>query len=331
MATQARRNFIKKISCAGVGTLIPGLGSSGYNFSWSQKNDKRVGIVGMDTSHSPYLVRGINTSNSGYRVTAAYTSVSNDLPASHSRVGQFSKQIKSMGVEITDSLGELLNKVDYVLLCTVDGRLHKEQAEIILKAGKRVFIDKPMAISLVEVIEIFEFAQKLNIPIFSSSAVRFMKTAQEVRDGAIGNVTGAQVYAPIIYEPTHPSMYWYGIHGAELLYTVMGNGCEKVKCFTSEKHHFIIGDWGHGRIGTYNGLKNGMQKYGGQVFGDKGVSYLGDFENLSPLTDKILEFFETGEVPVDPSETIELFAFLDAAQKSEKTGTWVSLKEVWGQ
>ena len=314
-----RRDFVKEVSVASAGTLLLGPTFIDKKLKLFGKKINSVGIVGMDTSHSPHFVETINNSNSGYKVTTAFTTVSRDLPASLDRVEKFTAQIKSMGVEIVGSIDELLGKVDHVLLCTVDGRLHLHQAEKIFKAGKRVFIDKPMAASLADVIQIFALSKEYNIPTFSSSSVRFMKKAHEIRNGSIGNVQGAQVYAPIHYEPTHPKLYWYGIHGAELLYTVMKQGCKRVKSLTTEKYDMVIGDWGDGKIGTYCGLKNGMQEYGGQAFGDAG-----------PLVDEILHYFDTGEVPVEPSETIELFAFMDAAQKSEEEqGNWISIEAMF--
>ncbi|MEZ4810692.1 MAG: Gfo/Idh/MocA family oxidoreductase [Allomuricauda sp.] len=327
---KTRRHFVKEVSIAGTGTLVLGPALIENELKLFAKDPKPVGIVGMDTSHSPQFVEAINHSKSGYKVTTAFTTVSRDMPASVNRVEKFTAQIKSMGVEIVASIDELLDKVDYVLLCTVDGRLHLEQAEKIFKAGKRVFIDKPMAASLADVIQIFDLSKEYNVPTFSSSSVRFMKKANEVRNGAIGNVQGAQVYAPINYEPTLPKLYWYGIHGAELLYTVMGQGCKRVKSLITEKYHMVIGDWGDGKIGTYCGFKNGMQEYGGQAFGDKGVSYLDKFESADPLVEVILHYFDTGEVPMEPSETIELFAFMDAAQKSEQEeGDWVSIEAMF--
>ena len=324
-----RRDFVKQISIAGAGAMVLGPSPIEYDMQLYGKSAKAVGLVGMDTSHSPYFVKAINNSKSGYRVTTAYTTVSHDLPASANRVTKFTDEIKAMGVEVVDTIETLLDKVEFVLLCTVDGRLHLEQAEKILKAQKRVFIDKPMAASLPDVIKIFELSEQYNIPTFSCSAVRFMKKAEEIRSGAIGQVLGAQIFAPIMYEPTHPKFYWYGIHGAELLFTVMKQGCKRVKTMSTEKYSMIIGDWGEGKLGTYCGLKNGMQEYGGQVFGEDGVRYLDKFEDLSALVEAVLHYFDSGEIPVKPSETLELFAFMDAAQKSEEAQEqWVNIQDI---
>ncbi|MFD2101490.1 Gfo/Idh/MocA family protein [Flagellimonas iocasae] len=326
-----RRDFLKKTSIISAGTLVLGPNMMGNNFKPTSNTSKPIGLVGMDTSHSPQFVEIINSLGSDYKVTTAFTTVSRDFPPSVDRVEKFTAQIKSMGVEIVDSIDDLLGKVDYVLLCTVDGRLHLEQAEKILKAKKRVFIDKPMAASLDEVKKIFALSKEYNTPTFSSSSVRFLTKAKEVRNGSIGNVQGAQIYAPISYEPTQPRLYWYGVHGAELLFTAMQQGCKRVRSLVTEQYHMVIGDWGDGKIGTYCGLKNKMQEYGGQAFGDKGVSYLGKYESSLPLIEAILHYFDTGEVPVEPSETIELFAFMDAAQKSEQEkGNWIAIEDILG-
>ncbi|WP_034043004.1 Gfo/Idh/MocA family protein [Wocania ichthyoenteri] len=328
MKKNNRRNFIKMTSIAGAGITM--IGSSAFAKNKTQiKGQGSVGIVGMDTSHSPILVKAINRSENGYIVTTAFTTVSLDFPLSTNRVEKFTAEIKSMGIEIVSTIEELLDKVDFVLLCTVDGRLHLKQAEKILKAGKRVFIDKPMATSLKNVIEIFNLSKKYNIPTFTSSAVRFMDEVQMVRKGNIGKVLGADTYAPVSYQPIYPELYWYGIHGIEMLFTLMKTGCQKVKRLTTNNYDIVTGVWDEGRIGNYRGMKNKMGKFGGQAFGNKGVSYLGEFMGFEPLHHAILYYFDTGKAPVQPKETIEIFAFMEAAhESSRKNGEWITIRSV---
>lgn len=328
MKENNRRNFIKMTSIVGAGITM--IGSSVFAKNKTEiKGQGSVGIVGMDTSHSPALVKAINSSENGYYVTTAFTTVSLDFPLSVNRVEKFTAQIENMGVKIVQTLEELLDKVDFVLLCTVDGRLHLEQALKIFKARKRVFIDKPLAASLKDVIEIFNLSKKYNIPTFTSSAVRFMEKAQRVRKGSIGKVIGADTFARVSYQPIYPELYWYGIHGIELLFTLMQSGCQRVKRLTTNDFDLVTGDWGEGRIGNYRGMKYKMGKFGGQAFGDKGVSYLGEFKGLEPLHYAILHYFNTGEVPVQPKETIEIFAFMEAAhESSRKNGEWITIKSV---
>src|SRR5690606_1547364 len=121
-------------------------------------------------------------------------------------------------------IDELLRSVDVILLETNDGRLHLEQALQVIKAGKPLFIDKPIAASLKDAAAIFAAAKQANVPVFSSSSLRYIEGAQEIAKGKLGKVLGADTYSPCTLESTHPDLFWYGIHGVETLYTVMGTG-----------------------------------------------------------------------------------------------------------
>ena len=96
------------------------------------------------------------------------------------RESGYIEEVKKYGVEIVNSIDELLTKVDFVLLETNDGRLHLEQAIPVLKAGKRMFIDKPIP-SLTDAIAIFGAAKNYNVPIFSSSSLRYIEEQKKYR------------------------------------------------------------------------------------------------------------------------------------------------------
>lgn len=225
-----------------------------------------------------------------------------------------------MGVEIVDSIDELLERVDVVLLETNDGRPHLEQALQVFEAGKPVFVDKPVAASLAEAVAIFEAADRSNVPVFSSSSLRYMENAQSVRRGEIGTVVGADAYSPAVLEETHPDLYWYGIHGVETLFTAMGTGCQTVRRVYADSTEVVVGTWEGGRIGTFRGLRGGETGYGGRAFGSEGITRLGPYEGYRPLVRQIAEFFRTGEAPVSREETLEIYAFMSAAHESERRG-----------
>ena len=119
----------------------------------------------------------------GYQVVAAYPYGSKTIKSSYDRIPGYIEQVKEMGVEIVPSIEELLKKVDFVLLETNDGNLHLEQAYEVFKAGKPMFIDKPLAATLAQSIAIYQLAREYNVPIFSSSAIRFTPQNQELRNG----------------------------------------------------------------------------------------------------------------------------------------------------
>jgi hypothetical protein len=304
------------------------------NLSLASAKDKFVGIIGLDTSHSIAFTKMINDhdtnpESAGFRVVAAYPKGSPDIQSSVSRIPRYTREIQEMGVEIVDSIPELLSRVDYVLLETNDGRPHLQQALAVFKAGKPVFIDKPVAASLADVIAIYDAAKHFNVPVFSSSSLRYIKKAQEIRDGAIGSVLGAETFSPAKLEKTHPDLFWYGIHGVEILFTVMGAGCERVVRVHTDGADVVVGTWKGGRIGTFRGIREGKSGYGGLAFGEKEISSIGPYEGYRTLVIQIMRFFRTEISPVSPEETIEIYAFMEAADESKRLGGRpVEVKEI---
>ena len=199
----------------------------------------RAGIIGLDTSHVLAFSKTLNENPQkpevmGCRVVAAYPEGSADIESSVKRVPEYTEKVKAAGVEIVPSIDALLDKVDVIFVETNDGRPHLEQLLPCLAANKPVYIDKPIAGTLVDAIKIFDAAKKANVPIFSSSSLRFGKSTQAVRAGSIGVVTNATTSSPAHLEPHHPDLFWYGIHGVESLFTVLGPGCIAVKRDTND-------------------------------------------------------------------------------------------------
>lgn len=285
----------------------------------------RIGIIGLDTSHAPAFAKVLNDPSAApevanCRVVAAYPKGSADIESSVSRVPGYTKELKDLGVEIVDSIPALIEKVDCVLLETNDGRPHLEQVIPVLEAKKPVFIDKPIAGSLADTIKIFELSKKFDTPVFSSSSLRYGVGVQKIRAGELGKVLGCDSYSPCSLEKTHPDLFWYGIHGVELLFTAMGPGCESVTRSSTTDFDVVVGTWNDGRIGTFRGIRAGGSGYGGTAFGEKGVQTLGNFEGYRPLVVEIVKFFRTKQVPVTPEETIQIYAFMEAADESKRQG-----------
>ncbi|MHC4742332.1 MAG: Gfo/Idh/MocA family protein [Planctomycetota bacterium] len=284
----------------------------------------RLGMIGLDTSHVDAFTNEINkkTSEHGCKVVVGYPGGSPDIPSSANRVQGFTKQLREKhGLEIVDSIEELCAKVDGVLLESVDGRPHLKQARPVIEAGIPIYIDKPMAGSLADVIEIFRLAKEKNVPCWSSSSLRFSPGVVDAKsDPNIGGVLGCDAYGPCHLEPHHPDLYWYGVHGVELLFTIMGPGCESVTRTQTDNFEFVAGKWKDGRIGTFRGIRKGKSGYGATIFGAKKITPAGKYAGYGPLVAEIVKFFKTGNIPVPPEETIEIFAFMSAADISKENG-----------
>lgn len=285
--------------------------------------DLRLGIVGLDTSHVTAFTEILNDPASkghvsGAVVVAAFKAGSPDIESSWSRVDGYTKTLQEKyGVKLYDSIEELCRNVDAVLIEHVDGRPHLAAARPVIAAKKPLYIDKPMAASVADVREIFRLASAANVPIFSASSLRFASNTLAVRAGSIGTVTNAVTSSPAHLEKTHPDLFWYGVHGVESLYTVMGTGCESVRRGTNAEGGIqVTGRWKDGRMGTFSEGKG----YSGLAQGTRGSQAVGSYDGYAPLVEAIVRFFQTGIAPVKPEETIEIFTFMEAADESKRRG-----------
>lgn len=284
--------------------------------------DLRIGLIGLDTSHVTAFTQLLNDPNDknhvgGARVVAAFKGGSKDIDSSWSRVEGYTAELTNKwGVKIYDSIEEMCRNVDAVMLESVDGRPHLEQARPVIKAGKRLYIDKPMAGSLRDVVEIFQLAKAAGVPVFSASSLRYGKNTQAVRQGSIGAILRAETTSPCHLEPHHPDLFWYGVHGVESLFTVMGPGCESVRRGKSPEGAIeVTGTWKGGRVGIYRENEKG---YDGKAVGEKGEAAVGAYDGYAPLVVEIIAFFKSGVPPVAAAETLEIFAFMEAADVSKK-------------
>ena len=292
----------------------------------------RLGMIGLDTSHVIAFTRYLNDpkNNTGCRVVAAYPGGSPDFPASADRVEGFTERLRTeFGLEIVDSIDGLCRRVDGILLESVDGRPHLEQARIVIEAGKPLFVDKPVAHNLADVIEIFRLAKEHDVPCWSSSSLRYGEgIADARRNEQLGKIVGCDVFGSSSWAQFHPDLYLYGIHAVEPLFTVMGTGCQSVRRVQTDETDMVIGVWEGGRIGTFRDLRGGKHPGTAIIYGTEG-SAIGRSGGYGPLLERIARFFKTGEPPVPAAETIEIYAFMSAADESKaQNGAPISIQDV---
>ena len=286
----------------------------------------RLGIIGTTTSHAPAFVNLIHAQNavapvSDFRVTAAYPGGVPDNPASWGRVERFANELEQGGIKLYSTIESMLPEVDGILLLSVDGRPRLEQAKPVIAAGKPMFLDKPMAACLADTLEIFRLAEESKVPIFSSSSLRFATDYQKMRnEQPLGKILGVETWGPCSIDRHHPDLLWYGIHGVEMLFTLMGPGCQTVSRTQTSHTELAVGVWDDNRIGSFRGLRTGRQDYGAIVFGERGIGEAGKYDGYLPIVTAFCKFFQTGESPFDPQETIEIIAFIEAADESKRLG-----------
>ena len=303
--------------------------SHGMSYAAVQPGPIRIGMIGLDTSHVTVFTKYLNGDNSGdpalsgVRVVAAFPAGNPNFPLSINRLAGFTKEVRELGVTIVNSIEELLPLVDVVMLESVDGTQHLEQAAPVFAAKKPLFIDKPLAASLADVLAIASLGKEHDTPWFTASASRFTQGYPELRhNNEIGEILGCDVYSQARAAIGHPDLFWYAVHGVDLLYSLMGIGCQAVTAVQTEYTEHVTGRWERDRVGTYRGIREhtGKTGVGVTVFGSKGIAHVNNYYNYLPLVAAIVQFFRTAVAPVPVDEMIEVFAYMAAAEESKRRG-----------
>ena len=287
----------------------------------------QIGMAGLDTSHVIGLTECFNDSRLGFlarnaRIVKAYPGGSRTFSLSRDRVSGFSAELRDRyGVELVDSLHEL-EGLDAYLLESVDGSQHLEQFRTLAEFGRPVFIDKPLACSYGDAKRIFELAQEKRIPVMTASCIRYAAGVGDVRPPGTP-VVAVDAFGPLSLLPDYRDYFWYGIHTVEILYRYLGCGCEQVRTISHGPVELVIGFWRDGRVGQISGNSAGSGNFGVRLVTEKG--HIVSVQNpeipcLHPMASVILKFFRTGVSPVDPAESLEIIAFLEAASRSRAAG-----------
>lgn len=285
--------------------------------------DLRLGIIGTDTSHVTAFSKVLNDPTSpdhipGAKIVAAFKGGSPDIESSAKRVDGYAKELaEKYKVEIVPTIDALCGKVDAILLESVDGRKHLEQAKAAFKCGKPMFIDKPLAATYADAVAISKAAKAANVKWFSSSSLRWADQMITMKSPANKSVT---VWGPGPIDKSHYlDLSWYAVHPVEMLYALMGTGCVEVTRIASD-NDVVVGKWSDGRVGTIQVLRP-YGDFGAVAYTEKKVIESGKIKvSYVPMLKEIVKFFQTGVPPVNEDETMELFAFMDAAQKSKEQG-----------
>ncbi|WP_145949180.1 Gfo/Idh/MocA family protein [Paenibacillus sp. Y412MC10] len=296
----------------------------------------KIAIIGLDTSHAPLFAELLNNPDHphhvrGGKVTAAYPGGSPDFELSIGRVDKFTAEVRdNSGVPIVQSIQEAAENADAILLLSVDGRVHLEQFRQIVPYGKPVFIDKPFAVTTRDAKAMYRLAQEHGIPLMSCSSVRWSEGLGRALDSADqGNIIGVDTYGPMELQSTQPGFYWYGIHAADMLYRSMGKGCKEVTVTTNTDHDLAVGVWEDGRVGTLRGNRKGNRRFGALIHREQGTEHVDVYADGKPyyasMMEEVIRMFQTGAAPIDLTETLEVIAFLEAANESRETGRTVKL------
>lgn len=283
----------------------------------------RFGLLDFDTSHAVEFTRRLNhvgvAEDQWVKGGQVVIGCPGESKLSPERIPGFTDTMKSYKVPLVEKPEDMIGKVDVMLIEAVDGSVHFDRAKPFLEAGIPCFIDKPFTCSVADAKKIIELAQKKKLLIFSSSSLRF---APELTESLAGlkptDIYGAVVHGPASQHDRNPGLFHYGIHAVEMLYTIMGTGCMRVVTTTDKNCDLVTGHWKDGRIGTVRGIRAGSSSFGALLFQSKANQYVPVKTTYiyRELLKQIVQTFETGKPPIPIEETLEIVAFIEAANKS---------------
>lgn len=283
----------------------------------------RLGILDFDTSHAVEFTKRLNHVDcpetqwvEGAKVVVGCPGESKLSPE---RIPGYTEQLKKYGVPLVEKPAEMVGKVDAMLIEAVDGSVHWERARPFLEAGVPCYVDKPFACSVADAKRMIDLAAKKKLPIFSSSALRYAPEVVEyAADAKRGKLNGCLVYGPASEHERNPGLFHYGIHAVEMLYALMGPGCVRVTCAHEKDADVATGQWRDGRLATVRGNRSGPSTFGFIAFAEKGIKAIDVRTTFiyRELLKKVVATFQSGKPPIDPAETLEIVAFIEAANRS---------------
>lgn len=276
---------------------------------------KKIGFIDyyLDEWHANNYPAWIDAASKGeYKVSYAYGEI--DSPIGGRTIAQW---CEDMGVGQIDSIDEIIEKSDVLILLSPDNpEMHWPLCQKPLRAGKRIYVDKTFAPTAEIAKNLFALADEHGTPMFSSSALRFAKELAELPNKEVSSV--------ILSGPGDPSNYL--IHQIEPMVCLIKEKATKVMYNGIKGSHSFTVMFENGKMGVANLLGGGAFQTTVKYADGEVKSIPESTETFDRLIASMVNFFETGHIPVDKNETIIIAEILEAAHKAEEApGTWVTI------
>lgn len=279
----------------------------------------KIGLIGLDTSHSEIFTRLLNDHNDPYhvrgaRITHAIPTFSYDLAISRDRFPTYFEVVKNKyGVILIEDVEEFMTSVDAVIIGTVDGRNHLEWFKKVVGYRKPVFIDKPIVMSSVEMEELRKLTVEHNTPVMSSSSLRFSESVVGAKEDP--TIHSGYFYGPTPLQEQMPGYFWYGIHLLEMVVTIFGTAIEQLKLEVLPDCEQVHLTYTNGKHVIIRGESSWHNRFGAVLHAPEKVHTLNLWEEKKPyyagLVEHIVEFFETREPSVTLEETAQIIQLIE--------------------
>lgn len=242
-----RRMFLgKNLAVSAAALALPLLGAAGARarpagpptVGHPSGRALRIGLVDLDTSHADGIARVI----SGLEKAEIAAVIDRGLVYGPERMEKFAAEYK-VG-KICKSIEEMIPLIDVAMVIGVDWSRHVDDAELFIRAGTPVFIDKPVVGSEADARRLLELRARHGTPVFGGSTYRynvtFLELKEKMRD--LSDKVALTVYGKINSHGRDDmlDLMYYGIHGAETAQEIMGPGAVAVRHVDFYRKQHII-------------------------------------------------------------------------------------------
>ena len=258
----------------------------------------------------PKLIEEV--SGGRYDVRYAYGKIDSPLGGMTNR-----EWAEKYGIELLDSIEEVVEKSDRLIVLSPDNpEMHEELCELPLKSGKLVYVDKTFATDRAAAERIFAHARANNTKCYSSSALRFSSELKDIDKKSIYKIYSE---GPGTYE-------LYSIHPMESIVCLMESRAKHVM-FTGEcGHPSMIIRFEDGRYAQMYQTKCSPFRITVENQENESNTVTIESDYFHMFIEELVEFFDTGAVPVPPEQTIDIMAIIEAGFKAMKAPfTWIEV------
>ena len=290
------------------------------------EKETKIALIGLDTSHAIEFSRIMQAPDykesqriKGLRAVSCLSFLTPFI--SREELNERAEQLRSWGVNVTESFEEAIDGCDAVMLEINDPFYHLEYFQKCVNLKKPIFLDKPLADTIQNGKKISDLIGKYNLKVFSASSLRFRPQLLDACQ-KINNPFSASIYGCLGKAPAGSSIVWYGVHTFEMLERIMGRGAKSVSTQKSASGLVCIVTYPEEKYGIVE-LSTNIFSYGGCLRreGDSAHFTIDMSTAYADLLREVNRFFETGITPVQFDDTLEVMALLDAAERSFQSGS----------
>ena len=285
----------------------------------------KIGIIGTENTHADSFCGIFNVANENgdfayadCRVTLVY----GNYPESSEALAN-----KYDGIKVAESIDEMVENVDAVMVTARDGKYHCGFAKPFIEAGIPAFIDKPFTSDIKEAEELIGLAKKKGVPLCGGSSLKYSPEILELKNFAKEKgVKGGFIAAPVSFKNEYGDFWFYASHLAEMCMEVFGWSPKAVYATENNGSVFAIVDYEKFSV-TCDFIDHCYSAYSGAVYGESEslIKAVGLNGIEKSETDEFVNMLRTGKTHYDDRQLVAPVHFIESIIKSYNTGSRIKL------